>query len=116
MSERPSEGRTRKHKAEEREDHRLRKEQNNSLQDRRAHSRLPPREEPRVSLQPTHSKMPPLLHPQRTGRVRLCLAERENRPTSHNISDNLPGSVEICFQAGSSGRDRKLGYAGNRLE
>src|SRR5437016_14347420 len=116
MPERPSEGRTRKHQVEEREGHRLRREQNNSLPDRPAHSRLPPREEPRVSLQPTHSKMPPLLHHQRTSRIRICLAERENRPPSHNISDNLPGGAEICFQAGSGGRSRERGNASDRLE
>src|SRR6267378_7649938 len=109
MPERPSENRSFKHQTEQREGHRLRKEQTNSLPDRPAHSRLPPREEPRISLQPPHSKMPPLLHRQRTSRIRLRLAERENRPTSHNISDNLPGHSEICFQAGSSRRSRKRG-------
>src|SRR6266852_8688174 len=107
MPERPSENRISKHQTEERKSQRLRKEQNNSLPDRPAHSRLPPREEPRISLQPTHSKMPPLLHRQRTSRIRIRLAERENRPTSHNISENLPGRAEICFQAGSSRRSRE---------
>src|SRR5438132_10615647 len=116
MPERPSEGRTRKHQVEEREGHRLRREQNNSLPDRPAHSRLPPREEPRISLQPTHSKMPPLLHRQRTSRIRLRLAERENRPTGHNISDNLSGCSEIGFQTGSSRRRLERGPACDRLE
>src|SRR4029077_4574833 len=116
MPEQRSEGRARNHEAEERESHRLRKEQNNSLPDRPAHSWLPPREEPRISLQPTHCKMPPLLVRQRTSRIRIRLAERENRPTSHSISDNLPGGSEICFQAGNRRRSRKRGYAGDRLE
>ena len=57
-----------------------------------------------------------LYHRKRTSRIRLRLAERENRPTSHNIADNLPERSEICFQAGSRRRSRKRGYASDRLE
>src|SRR5437867_2138784 len=56
-----------------RENHRLRTGKKHSHRDRRANTRLSSREKPRISVQPSHYSMSPILLRQRTCRVCICL-------------------------------------------